>query len=90
MLYGIVHKSAPCLRKLRPDLPEALQRVVERAMEKDRERRYQSMEELAGGLRGEPASELQPEAAQTILVAEDATIYATPYASAWRPKGIAF
>jgi CheY-like chemotaxis protein len=78
VLYDIVHQAAPCLRRLRPDLPEALRHVVARAMEKDRERRYQSMEELAGELRGEPTAELQPaprepepEAAQTILVAED-------------------
>jgi len=70
VLYDIVHKPAPCLSRTRPDLPDALQHVIGRAMEK-RERRYQSMEDLAGDLRGNPTAEPQPEAAQTILVAED-------------------
>jgi serine/threonine-protein kinase len=51
LLYAIVHASPPPLRRLRPDAPEALAALVERALEKDPARRPQSMEEALASLK---------------------------------------
>jgi serine/threonine protein kinase/Flp pilus assembly protein TadD len=51
LLYEIVHTRPPALNKLRPDIPPALARVVEKALEKDAEQRYQSAGELLHDLK---------------------------------------
>ena len=71
VLYDIVHTPIPPLGPLQPDLPEAFERIVRRATGKDRERRYQSMEELAGELRLLEAPGESPEPWPRILVIED-------------------
>jgi serine/threonine protein kinase/Flp pilus assembly protein TadD len=51
LLYEIVNKPAPHLVALRPDLPPVLGAIVEKALEKDPERRYQRAEDLAADLK---------------------------------------
>jgi eukaryotic-like serine/threonine-protein kinase len=51
LLYEIVHTPAPPLSRMRPELPPALGRVVEKALEKDPEQRYQSAGELLQDLK---------------------------------------
>jgi serine/threonine protein kinase/Flp pilus assembly protein TadD len=51
LLYEIVNTPAPQLQKLRPDLPPVLGAIVEKALEKDPERRYQRAEDLAADLK---------------------------------------
>ena len=51
LLYEIVNTPAPQLNQLRPDLPPALGGIVEKALEKDPERRYQRAEDLASDLK---------------------------------------
>jgi serine/threonine-protein kinase len=46
-----LNQATPDLRKLQPDAPEELVRVVEKAMAKDPGGRYQSAAEMAAGLR---------------------------------------
>jgi serine/threonine-protein kinase len=43
----VAGRTAPPLREFRPDAPEGLQAVVSRCLEKDRERRYRNVAELA-------------------------------------------
>lgn len=50
-MFGIVNKPPAPLRKIRPDVPETLARIVERALEKDPDRRYQRMDDVLGDLR---------------------------------------
>lgn len=50
VLIDICTKDAPPLRERAPEVPEALARVVHRALERDRGRRYQSAEELHAAL----------------------------------------
>ena len=45
-----VYEVAEDLKPVRPDLPHGFERIVRRATEKDRRRRYQSMEEFAADL----------------------------------------
>ncbi|MEJ2721936.1 MAG: protein kinase, partial [bacterium] len=40
ILYGIVNLEAPPLSKFRPGIPEELERIVEKALEKNPEKRY--------------------------------------------------
>ncbi len=47
LVYRIVHDDAPLPSSLRPDLPPAFDRIVARAMAKEREQRYPSWQELA-------------------------------------------
>ena len=51
LLYEIVNTPAPQLSKIRPDLPPVVGAIVEKALEKDPERRYQSAEDLASDLK---------------------------------------
>jgi serine/threonine protein kinase/Flp pilus assembly protein TadD len=51
LLYEIVNRPAPPLSKLRPDLPPVLGAIVEKALEKDPERRYQRAEDLTSDLK---------------------------------------
>jgi len=51
LLYEIVHTPAPALNRVRPELPPALGRVLEKALEKDPEQRYQSAGELLNDLK---------------------------------------
>jgi formylglycine-generating enzyme required for sulfatase activity/tRNA A-37 threonylcarbamoyl transferase component Bud32 len=50
MLMAHVNKPIPSMRLVRPDLPESVQAVIERAMAKDPSERYQSAGELAADL----------------------------------------
>ena len=52
MMHMHVYEAARSLQSTRPDLPAALQQVVERAMAKNREDRYASAGELAAALHG--------------------------------------
>jgi len=48
--YKITKSDPPSLDKLRPDLPLSMRRVIERALKKQPEKRYQSGEEFAQAL----------------------------------------
>jgi Tol biopolymer transport system component/predicted Ser/Thr protein kinase len=51
VLYGIMHTDPKPLSECRDDLPDGLQQVLDTALAKDTEARYQSMEDLLTGLR---------------------------------------
>jgi len=51
MLHQVVYAAAPPLGQLRNGTPPALARIVARALEKDRDTRYQSAADLAADLR---------------------------------------
>ncbi len=51
LLYEIVNTPAPRLSKLRPDLPPVLGAIVEKALEKDPDQRYQRAEDLVSDLK---------------------------------------
>jgi serine/threonine-protein kinase len=50
LVLHIVSAPTPSLRALRPDAPAGLDAVVQRCLEKDRDRRFASVAELAHGL----------------------------------------
>ncbi len=56
MLMAHVNKPIPSVRLVRPDLPESVQAVIERAMAKDPSERYQSAGDLAADLRAAVAA----------------------------------
>jgi serine/threonine-protein kinase len=60
LLVKIVSSPAPPLRAVRPDVPEALERIVSRALMKRPEGRYQSATEIADELRRLRDSPPQP------------------------------
>ena len=71
ILYDIVHADAPPLRRFRQDLPPEIQRIVSRAIQKQPDERYQSMEDvlaelrsLAEGLRLSSSRRRTPDAAE--------------------------
>src|SRR5260370_13308826 len=66
----IVHTELESLRKLDPEIPEALEQLVARGLNKDRDQRVQTAAEFANGLRG-IIRQLEPEralAAQPVAV----------------------
>ena len=52
VLYAIVNNEPPPIRKVNPDLPEAIAGIVTRSLKKDKAQRYQRMEDLAADLEG--------------------------------------
>jgi serine/threonine-protein kinase len=50
VVLNVANAPAPPMRGLRPDVPPALEQVVQRCLAKDRERRYPHVAELAGAL----------------------------------------
>ncbi|MCI0672828.1 MAG: protein kinase, partial [Myxococcaceae bacterium] len=50
VLLALMERPVPPVRSLRPDVPEALERIVMRALERNREQRYQSATELRADL----------------------------------------
>ena len=49
---AILHQPASNLRRVKPDAPAALERIVNKALQKDREARYQTAAEVEADLRG--------------------------------------
>jgi serine/threonine protein kinase len=46
LMYNITNSEPKSLRLIAPDIPEAIERLVRRALEKDREARYQSADDM--------------------------------------------
>jgi len=49
-IYAIVNEEPPDMRELNPGIPEALEQVVAKAMQKEQQHRYQSVNDLADDL----------------------------------------
>jgi serine/threonine-protein kinase len=49
-LHALMHERIPDVREHAPDVPEALARIVERALERDRDKRFSSAAELRQAL----------------------------------------
>jgi serine/threonine protein kinase/tetratricopeptide (TPR) repeat protein len=52
VLYSILNQEPPALKDLRPDVPPGIQAIVAKCLEKDPDRRFQSMAELEKELSG--------------------------------------
>lgn len=50
LVMKITHEEPPPIEKLRPDLPPALRRVVQRCLSKERDKRFQTGKELTDAL----------------------------------------
>jgi serine/threonine-protein kinase len=75
LLFAIVEKTPPPLRELRPDVPADFIAVVERAMAKRREDRFQTTDEMRAALApwsGLPASNPTPPIASPRALIESA------------------
>jgi len=51
LVYSILHEAPEPLTRLRPEVPLQLERVVQKALEKDLSRRYQTMSEILEDLK---------------------------------------
>jgi len=70
LVLEILEAPIPKLGELRGDLPEAFERIVRRALEKEPSNRYQEMDELLAELRrlrAESASEASDQSTQTAI-----------------------
>jgi serine/threonine-protein kinase len=84
VLYEIVHKPAPPLQRFRPEVPDRLEAVVRRALEKDPERRYATAADFAAELHRVYGSD---ESATRTLEETETLVWAAP--RRWRWRGIA-
>ena len=74
LLYSIVHETPEPPTRLRPDIPAPLERVVLKALEKDKLFRYQTMAEILADLKAVRTSGLnaaQPEKSIVVLPFEN-------------------
>jgi eukaryotic-like serine/threonine-protein kinase len=74
LIYSILHESPESLSRLRPEAPLPIERIVHRALEKERSRRYQDMGEFLKDLkaaRSLGAISLQPEKSIIVLPFEN-------------------
>jgi serine/threonine-protein kinase len=77
----IATRPPPPLREIRPDVPDALQRVVSGCLEKDRERRFRTVADLAAALLPFAPARSQPSAeriANTLRSAPPPGVRSTP------------
>lgn len=81
MLYGIMNEEPPPLSQFNPDLPESLQELINRMLEKNKEDRMPSLEDFVADLRGTviprgrpPRRERRPKSLKTDGVSPDGTI----------------
>ncbi len=51
VIYSILNEPSPKLRSLRPEVPPELEKIVDRCLEKDRDKRYQRAGEIIADLR---------------------------------------
>ena len=51
MIYSILNEPSPKLRSIRPEVPPELEKIVDRCLEKDRDKRYQRADEIIADLR---------------------------------------
>jgi serine/threonine protein kinase/Tfp pilus assembly protein PilF len=66
LAYSVVHEEPASPQSIRPSVPPALQAIVVGCLEKDRERRYQSMDDVVAALREiNPSEGSRPVAAPT-------------------------
>jgi serine/threonine protein kinase/tetratricopeptide (TPR) repeat protein len=49
--YAILNEDPPPVKSLRPDVPDSLEKIIGRCLEKDREKRYSSAEDVLADLR---------------------------------------
>jgi eukaryotic-like serine/threonine-protein kinase len=49
--YAILNEDPPKIRLLRPGVPEGLERIIDRCLEKDKAKRYQQADEIVSDLR---------------------------------------
>jgi TolB-like protein len=74
LVYSIMHETPEPISRMRPEIPLQLERVVQKALEKDRSRRYQKMSEILEDLKAVRASgapTLQPEKSIIVLPFEN-------------------
>jgi TolB-like protein len=74
LLYSIVHETPELPTRLRPEIPVPLERIVQKALEKDRLFRYQSMTEVLADLKAVRAAGTgapQPEKSIIVLPFEN-------------------
>jgi serine/threonine protein kinase len=69
LLYSILNDTTESVSRIRPEIPKHLDRVIQKALEKDRPRRYQNMAEILEALRAVRTSGMSiPQPEKSIIV----------------------
>ena len=78
ILHQIVNTATPLAKRVRPELPDGFERIVQRATAKALENRHQSMEELVSDLRSLQGSRSSGEVVRTWSDSDTPTIALAP------------
>ena len=79
LLYSILHETPEPLTRVRPEIPLQLERIVQKALEKDKLFRYQNMAEILEDLKAVRASGMSvPQPEKSIIVLPFENISADP------------
>ncbi len=69
LIYSILNDTTESVSRIRPEIPKPLDSVIQKALEKDRSRRYQSMAELIKDLKSnQPSGFPVPKTEKSIVV----------------------
>ncbi|MBN1825198.1 MAG: protein kinase [Candidatus Eisenbacteria bacterium] len=90
LLYAVLHETPPPLAEARPGVPAPLARIVERCMEKEREKRYGSAGEVANDLRPHVDPSARDVTATGWAVAQTAPAPAAPAPASRRKRRVLF
>jgi serine/threonine protein kinase/Flp pilus assembly protein TadD len=68
VFYSILNEKPDPMRDIRPEIPEFIEQIVMKAMEKDPTHRYQQMDELLKDLKDNRSASAPPEEKRSIIV----------------------
>jgi non-specific serine/threonine protein kinase len=68
LIYSILIDTTATVSRIRPEIPKHLDRVIQKALEKDRARRYQNMAEMLKDLKASGVSELSVSKAEKSII----------------------
>jgi len=86
VMQEVYTKPAPPISDTRPGLPPEFQQIVDKAMAKDRDQRYQTMDDLLADLKIAGGSKIAVRVVERISEQSPTLTITTPSASDWRKK----
>ena len=86
IMQEVYSKDAPRIAQIRTDLPPEFQRIVDKALAKDRDERYQNMEEVLSGLQAVSGGRISMRVISRVTGESPTLTMVSPLAAGWRQR----